>query len=65
MKTTYVLWGRKDDYRSWEEDFLAEVGTKNKLDAMQKIAQEKGYTRTLVLIHKEGDRPDFASTIRV
>lgn len=65
MKTTYVLWGRKDDYRSWEEDFLAEVGTKNELATMEKIAKEKGYTRTRVLIHKEGDRPDFAHTIRI
>ena len=65
MKTTYVLWGRKDGYRDWEEDVLAEVGTKTELDWMQKIAKEKGYTRTRVLILREGDRPDFASTIRI
>lgn len=65
MKITYVLWGRKDGYRAWEEDLLAEVGTKNELATMEKIAKEKGYTHTRVLIHREGDRPDFANTIRI
>lgn len=63
--TTYVLWGTKQGAKLWDESVITETRDWNHLQRGRKWAKDRGFTNLRVMIHPDGDKPDFKSTIKV
>lgn len=62
---TYVLWGTKKGDPSYAEQILTETKDKEHLARAKKWAVDNDFTGLRVLVHKEGDKPDFSNIFRI
>jgi len=59
----YVLWGRKDGDRDWEETILVSSGTKEQIEKVKILAKKDGWTHFRET-EENWEEPDFKGTIK-
>ncbi len=57
-----VLWGRKPEYPSWQEDIITEKA--EHVEAAREWAKTQGYTEFRVSVVDNG-QPDFVAAIAI
>ncbi|MFA5401736.1 MAG: methyltransferase domain-containing protein [Dehalococcoidia bacterium] len=62
---TYVLWGTKKGDPSYAEQIITETKDKGHLEKAKKWAAENDFVNIRTMVHREGDRPNFGSALRI